>query len=322
MNPMMGLSELDVLHTLQSPDRGFAGWDTDILDSGMMVPDMSMTEDPKSTHFESEIDALVMATYGGPLIKQASRDNMLKLPAPLNKTDSFDSLIGILKSLPDTDCGSPIRSRHVPTPSVPFPSIPPPFEGSRRKKRLSSVMTSEAFAPLSLSPNRLAAKVEALQRKLMGGGVLAPAKSGQIGSFKFKLNSSSASRPIAQGEFSGVLPWKVLDDEAELAVEEDPPQTPPQSTLKPGKPPLVRGGSFTIVPKRRRVTAEIDDALELAVGAAVGVDDPLIDTYLDICFFDSPQEDSSTVLSIDHDEYADLIKAFEIDTAGMPDILQ
>jgi hypothetical protein len=110
-----------------------------------------------------QIDALVMATYGGPLIKQASRDNMLKLPAPLNKTDSFDSLIGILKSLPDTDCGSPIRSRHVPTPSVPFPSIPPPFEGSRRKKRLSSVMTSEAFAPLSLSPNRLAAKVEALQ---------------------------------------------------------------------------------------------------------------------------------------------------------------
>lgn len=93
------------------------------------------------------------------------------------------------------------------------------------------------------------------------------------------------------------------------------------------------------------MTTDADDAIELAADAS-GMEDPLIDTYLDICFFENGKEDTSTVLSIDHDvslsycasrppdvlnadssysepqEYADLIKAFEIDTADMPDKVQ
>ena len=57
-----------------------------------------------------------------------------------------------------------------------------------------------------------------------------------------------------------------------------------------------------IKPKRRRVTSDMDDALELAVHSATsGMEDPLVDTYLDICFDDSVTEDASTVLSLDHD---------------------
>eukprot|EP00038_Savillea_parva_P002987 m.119727 g.119727 ORF g.119727 m.119727 type:complete len:219 (+) comp11034_c0_seq1:2359-3015(+) len=200
--------------------------------------------------------------------------------------------------------------------------IPPP---PIRSTGASSIMKSEAFAPLSMSPSKLAAKVDALQKKLMGGS----AQAGQMGSFSFKLNSASAKQPLAEGQFSGIMPWKMTEDAAMAQHHEqhaEEASVPKSSTLHPERPPLVRGGSFTIKPKRRRVTSDMDDALELAVHSATsGMEDPLVDTYLDICFDDSVTEDASTVLSLDHDEYADLIKAFEIDTndvSKLPDLMQ
>eukprot|EP00035_Acanthoeca_spectabilis_P007784 m.142869 g.142869 ORF g.142869 m.142869 type:complete len:328 (-) comp14084_c0_seq4:4546-5529(-) len=327
MNPMMGLSDLDALSSsLRSPEKGLEGaWGNDVLDTGMMVPDISMEDTSTGTQLEAEIDALVMATYGGPLIKQASRDNLLKLPAPLKQTDSFDSLIGILKALPDTD--SPGKSDPFSLPAsdaMPRDAVVPPVPagGTSRMNPAhqspfgQTPMSTEAFAPLSLSPSKLAAKVDALQKKLLGGGGLGPAESMQLGSFTYKFNSATAKRPLAEGQFSGVMPWNMTEGGPEPAAA-----GPGRSTLLPDKPPLIRGGSFTIKPKRRRVTTDADDAIELAADAS-GMEDPLIDTYLDICFFENGKEDTSTVLSIDHDEYADLIKAFEIDTADMPDKVQ
>ena len=60
--------------------------------------------------------------------------------------------------------------------------------------------------------------------------------------------------------------------------------------------------------KKRRVTIDEDaatpssglDWANLATAAGGAIDDPLIDTYLDICFADAP-ENSGTVLSIDHE---------------------
>jgi len=343
---MAAMPEIDTLSNpsaLATPEKAglLAGWDGAMMSSEGMVPDISTSDEANDTpEFEAEIDALVMATYGGPLLKKASRDN-LKLPAPLNKTDSFDSLIHILKALPDTEGGgSPVKQqmmpRAIPSPPPammatrsPMPSRPPkrshrsaaaaPAAGSPVRR---SLMQSEAFAPLALSPSKLAAKVEALQKKLLNGGALGPAESGQLGSFSFKLNSAAAKQPLAEGQFSGVMPWKV---EPQSGDHHDAPPTgisSPPPRLLPDTPQLVRQGSFTIKPKRRRVTTEVEDALELST-AAPGMDDPLVDTYLDICFFDNGKDDPP-VLSIDQDEYADLIKAFEIDAADMaqmPDLL-
>eukprot|EP00041_Stephanoeca_diplocostata_P029160 m.854078 g.854078 ORF g.854078 m.854078 type:complete len:191 (-) comp23502_c1_seq73:1433-2005(-) len=61
------------------------------------VPDVNSKE---TTPFEAEIDDLLLSAYGTGLMKQRSRER-LGIPPPLQHTDSFDSLINVLKSLPD-----------------------------------------------------------------------------------------------------------------------------------------------------------------------------------------------------------------------------
>ena len=189
---------------------------------------------------------MVRATYGGPLIKPTTQEK-LRLPPPLEHSDSFDSLIGILKALPETDnMGSPPRKPHQQTQYL--PDVPAPSSFGRSAHGSSHM--SDAFAPLTMSPNTLAAKVEALQRKLLGGsgGTGATSDGTQLSTFSFKLNSHhSPQKPLAEGRFSGVMPWKMFGDEPGAAVNPKPASPAKAGKhLLPDRPPLVRGGSFTV----------------------------------------------------------------------------
>jgi hypothetical protein len=360
---------------------------------------------------------MVMATYGGPLIKPATQER-LRLPPPLEHSDSFDSLIGILKSLPEMDSSfnSPTASPRRPQQGAHYlPEMPPPPSFGGKGRNTSAETPSSA--PMHMSPNTLAAKVEALQKKLLGGGGSGGGgggggmqDEGQMSSFSFKLNSrNSPQKPLAEGRYSGVVPWKMFGDEPGAAANPKPVSVK-EKHLLPERPPLVRGGSFTVrcthkhytpLPqllwrgavwwvrvdnrddcrgggrgsgrggwvvavvvgrvltrlclrcacaainavgclmfchlhntptwclqikpkKKRRVTVDEDDVnstgldwASLATSSGGAIDDPLIDTYLDICFADAP-ENSSTVLSIDHEVRRLMFAALQEIICSMP----